>query len=78
MRIRLRIHHNNAVSSLAVYESVHTFCPVSSMAVASRTNIEFEPNLLNLINGKINSKNHYYFSGRLKYLKYSELFTNKF
>ena len=39
IKIRLRIQHKKAVSSIAVYESAHTYCPKSSLMVTSRFHV---------------------------------------
>ena len=44
--VRVRIWPKKAVSSLSVYESVHSYCPSSATIVASRFNIYFHGNFI--------------------------------
>ena len=60
LNIRIRIWHNKTASSLIAYEAIHTYCPKSSIIVASRFNIRFSSSFGDEISKSITEKYHYY------------------
>ena len=52
--LRLRIWPDKAVSSLSVYEAAYTYCPKSSIIVASRFNIDFHPQFFEIVLSQVN------------------------
>ena len=58
--IRFRIWADKAVSALAVYEAVYTYCPEHSTIVSSRFNIRFSKKFVDDMKKSLTEKFHYY------------------
>lgn len=60
-RVRLLMKMSKTVSSLSVYESAYTYCPLKSIIVSSRHNVELLPTFATTLWRSLTTKQHYFY-----------------